>query len=147
MDLHMNGWRLTGDMIHLASFFVLFHKVFRARSCKGAVAQHALHSPERAQAPSGEAQTARGHAGLSLKTQELFALVFCMRYLDAIFVVFGYLRSNMCDLRKPGGQKRARYNARVTGGCFAGPPCGGLTAKHLEYMYCLRKESCCGSRR
>lgn len=50
----MNIFRLVGDLFHLASFFFLIH---RLREKKNAV-------------------------GISLKTQELYLLVFATRYLD-----------------------------------------------------------------
>ncbi|KAI3676876.1 hypothetical protein L1987_86490 [Smallanthus sonchifolius] len=55
----MNIFRLAGDMTHLASVLVLLLKIHTIRSC----------------------------VGVSLKTQELYALVFATRYLD-IFTDF-----------------------------------------------------------
>nr|GEV11659.1 ER lumen protein-retaining receptor [Tanacetum cinerariifolium] len=55
----MNIFRLAGDMTHLASVLVLLLKIHTIKSC----------------------------AGVSLKTQELYALVFATRYLD-IFTDF-----------------------------------------------------------
>ncbi|XP_047977723.1 ER lumen protein-retaining receptor isoform X1 [Salvia hispanica] len=50
----MNIFRLAGDMTHLASVLVLLLKIHTIKSC----------------------------AGVSLKTQELYAIVFVTRYLD-----------------------------------------------------------------
>ncbi|KAL0456730.1 UNVERIFIED_CONTAM: ER lumen protein-retaining receptor [Sesamum latifolium] len=50
----MNIFRFAGDMTHLASVLVLLLKIHTIKSC----------------------------AGISLKTQELYALVFATRYLD-----------------------------------------------------------------
>ncbi|KAG6419999.1 hypothetical protein SASPL_116513 [Salvia splendens] len=50
----MNIFRLVGDMTHLASVLVLLLKIHTIKSC----------------------------AGVSLKTQELYAIVFATRYLD-----------------------------------------------------------------
>lgn len=50
----MNAFRLAGDMTHLLSILVLLLKIRATRSCRG----------------------------ISLKTQELYALVFACRYLD-----------------------------------------------------------------
>ncbi|GLJ38945.1 hypothetical protein SUGI_0793990 [Cryptomeria japonica] len=50
----MNVFRLAGDMTHLLSIVVLLLKIHSMKSC----------------------------AGISLKTQELYALVFATRYLD-----------------------------------------------------------------
>jgi len=55
----MNIFRLIGDLTHLMSIIVLLLKIHTIRSC----------------------------AGISLKTQELYALVFATRYLD-IFVTY-----------------------------------------------------------
>lgn len=50
----MNIFRFAGDMSHLISIIVLLLKIYATRSC----------------------------SGISLKTQELYALVFLTRYLD-----------------------------------------------------------------
>lgn len=55
----MNIFRLAGDMTHLMSILVLLLKIYATKSC----------------------------SGVSLKTQELYALVFLTRYLD-IFTDF-----------------------------------------------------------
>jgi ER lumen protein retaining receptor len=52
--MFMNFFRIAGDVCHLLSFLVMFWK---------------LHSSQSV-------------AGISLKTQELYAIVFLMRYLD-----------------------------------------------------------------
>lgn len=56
----MNIFRLAGDMSHLFSILVLLLKIHSIKSC----------------------------AGISLKTQELYALVFATRYLD---IFTGYI--------------------------------------------------------
>lgn len=53
----MNIFRFAGDMTHLLSVVVLLLKIQATRSCRG----------------------------ISLKTQELYALVFSTRYLDLLF--------------------------------------------------------------
>ncbi|KDO77930.1 hypothetical protein CISIN_1g0280351mg [Citrus sinensis] len=50
----MNIFRFAGDMTHLISILVLLLKIYATKSC----------------------------SGISLKTQELYALVFLTRYLD-----------------------------------------------------------------
>jgi len=50
----MNVFRLAGDMTHLASCLVLLLKIYGTKSCRG----------------------------VSLRTQELYLLVFVARYLD-----------------------------------------------------------------
>jgi len=53
----MNIFRLLGDLSHLASIFILLHKIQTTHSCRG----------------------------LSFKTQALYASVFILRYLDLAF--------------------------------------------------------------
>lgn len=50
----MNIFRLLGDLSHLASIFILLYKIQKSRSCRG----------------------------ISFKTQLLYVVVFCTRYLD-----------------------------------------------------------------
>lgn len=50
----MNIFRWLGDMAHLASIFILIHKI----------------------------QTSRSARGISFKTQLLYSIVFATRYLD-----------------------------------------------------------------
>ncbi|KZV89098.1 ER lumen protein retaining receptor [Exidia glandulosa HHB12029] len=52
----MNIFRLFGDLSHLASIFILLHKIQTTRSCRG----------------------------ISFKTQALYVAVFCARYLDLL---------------------------------------------------------------
>ncbi|CAK9210855.1 unnamed protein product [Sphagnum troendelagicum] len=65
----MNIFRLAGDMTHLMSIVVLLLKIHTIKSC----------------------------AGISLKTQELYALVFATRYLD-LFTVFLSLYNTVMKL-------------------------------------------------
>ncbi|KAL4071273.1 ER lumen protein retaining receptor-domain-containing protein [Scleroderma yunnanense] len=53
----MNIFRLLGDLAHLASIFILVHKMHTTRSCRG----------------------------ISFKTQALYVLVFVTRYLDLLY--------------------------------------------------------------
>ncbi|KAH7907341.1 ER lumen protein retaining receptor-domain-containing protein [Hygrophoropsis aurantiaca] len=53
----MNLFRLLGDLAHLASIFILVHKIQTTRSCRG----------------------------ISFKTQALYVLVFVMRYIDLLY--------------------------------------------------------------
>jgi len=50
----MNIFRFLGDMAHIVSFILLLHKIMKGKSA----------------------------AGISLRTQELYAIVFCSRYVD-----------------------------------------------------------------
>ena len=53
----MNLFRFCGDLSHLASILLLIHKVHTSRSC----------------------------AGISFKSQILYAIVYCTRYIDLFF--------------------------------------------------------------
>lgn len=55
----MNIFRLIGDLLHLLSFFLLIQKILKKKSCQE----------------------------LSYRTQEIFLIVFCTRYLD-LFMYF-----------------------------------------------------------
>eukprot|EP00271_Cylindrocystis_brebissonii_P019217 TRINITY_DN5768_c0_g2_i1.p1 TRINITY_DN5768_c0_g2~~TRINITY_DN5768_c0_g2_i1.p1 ORF type:complete len:216 (+),score=31.33 TRINITY_DN5768_c0_g2_i1:415-1062(+) len=63
----MNIFRLAGDMTHLASIILLLLKIVTIKSC----------------------------AGISLKTQELYALVFVSRYLDLFYNYFSVYNTMM----------------------------------------------------
>ncbi|EFN53261.1 hypothetical protein CHLNCDRAFT_32290 [Chlorella variabilis] len=63
----MNLFRLCGDMFHLLSIMVLLLKIRATRSCRG----------------------------ISLKTQELYALVFVCRYLDLFYSFISVYNSFM----------------------------------------------------
>ncbi|KAK9180430.1 hypothetical protein WN943_029639 [Citrus x changshan-huyou] len=72
----MNIFRLAGDMTHLASVLVLLLKIHTIKSCAGTFIPSFLiyffHV----------VSTSMLYVGISLKTQELYALVFATRYLD-----------------------------------------------------------------
>jgi ER lumen protein retaining receptor len=59
----MNIFRILGDVLHVASIILLLLKIRKTRSC----------------------------AGISLKTQELYALVFVTRYLDLFDIHLNFL--------------------------------------------------------
>lgn len=52
----MNIFRFLGDLSHLASIFILLHKIQQSRSCRG----------------------------ISFKTQGLYLVVFLTRYVDLL---------------------------------------------------------------
>ena len=62
-------------MVHLLSFIVLVLKINATKSCRGTGSALPL-----AWITHGDSQTF--NAGISLKTQELYTLVFVCRYLD-----------------------------------------------------------------
>merc|ERR1712216_695503 len=65
---NMNIFRFAGDMTHLLSIIVLLLKINATKSC----------------------------AGVSLKTQELYLLVFVTRYLDLLYSYISLIGSSGC---------------------------------------------------
>ncbi|MEE6513509.1 hypothetical protein FKM82_021193 [Ascaphus truei] len=63
----MNVFRLTGDLSHLAAIIILLLKIWKSRSC----------------------------AGISGKSQLLFAMVFTTRYLDLLTAYISFYNSSM----------------------------------------------------
>lgn len=63
----MNVFRLFGDLSHLASIFILLHKIQTSRSCRG----------------------------ISFKTQAIYVLVFVARYPDLLFRYLSFYNSVM----------------------------------------------------
>ncbi|XP_010920052.1 ER lumen protein-retaining receptor-like [Elaeis guineensis] len=63
----MNAFRLAGDMTHLLSIILLLHKIRTMKSC----------------------------AGISLKTQELYVIVFMTRYVDLFTKYYSFYNSIM----------------------------------------------------
>jgi len=57
MSISLNGFRIAGDLLHLLSIIILLRKIKLLKSCHG----------------------------ISLKSQELYALVFVTRYLDIFY--------------------------------------------------------------
>ena len=58
----MNIFRLTGDLLHLLSIFLLIHKIIKYKSC----------------------------AGVSLKSIQMYFVVFVTRYLDLLHFISVY---------------------------------------------------------
>ena len=67
-----NVFRLVADFLHLASFFILIQKIRKSKNCLGILLFPALFF-------------AKSILGLSGKTQELYLVVFCTRYLDLFY--------------------------------------------------------------
>ena len=63
----MNIFRLVGDMTHLLAFVVLILKIHKTKNCHG----------------------------LSCKTQEIYLIVFCTRYLDLFLYVISFYNTSM----------------------------------------------------
>jgi ER lumen protein retaining receptor len=89
----MNVFRLAGDMMHLLSIIVLLLKITGIKSCRGTYLDAFVCRADRrlAQPEDGSLSSTTLllllYAGISLKTQELYLLVFITRYLD-IFTNF-----------------------------------------------------------
>lgn len=91
----MNIFRICGDVIHLVSFFVILRKIYgsKADSCRGAstaVAGSILPAARGRNDTRYNLMYNNTHLqsyipGVSLKTQELYAVVFVCRYLDLFY--------------------------------------------------------------
>lgn len=66
-EIQMNLFRFLGDLSHLASIILLIHKMRQSRSC----------------------------SGISFKSQLLYAVVYCTRYLDLFFSFVSLYNSTM----------------------------------------------------
>ena len=79
-----NFFRIAGDMCHLLSFVVMFWKLNSSKSV----------------------------AGISLKTQELYVIVFVARYLDLFWnflSIYNWVRQlNPCACAPRGNQRACR---------------------------------------
>lgn len=69
----MNIFRFIADMLHLGAILVLLYRIKKSRNCIG---KHWAIKVNKWMC-----------IGLSSRTQELYLLVFCMRYLD-LFMYF-----------------------------------------------------------
>ncbi len=89
----MNIFRFIADMLHLAAILILLYRIKKSRNCIGKSSNRTSRRPQsQKQEYLGgklirrtiEVQllTCVYHVGLSCKTQELYLLVFCVRYLD-----------------------------------------------------------------
>jgi len=81
----MNVFRLLGDLSHLASIFILLHKIQTTRSCRG----------------------------ISFKTQALYVLVFVTRYLDLLTFTFHSIYNTVMKLFFIGSSVYILYLMRV----------------------------------
>ncbi|KZT59178.1 ER lumen protein retaining receptor [Calocera cornea HHB12733] len=81
----MNFFRLLGDLSHLASIFILLHKIQTTRSCRG----------------------------ISFKTQVLYVVVFVTRYLDLLTFQFHSIYNTVMKLFFIGSSIYILYLMRV----------------------------------
>lgn len=91
MGAHLNVFRLLGDFAHVASFIVLLHRLWTRRNATGERARagwsggcFAAVQPIGTFHPRPPLRPSTGYApaGISLKTQQLYLLVFVSRYTD-----------------------------------------------------------------
>ncbi len=81
--MFMNFFRIAGDMCHLLSFVVMFWKLHSSKSV----------------------------AGISLKTQELYVIVFVARYLDLFWnflSIYNWVRAHASRAERAPGTCAAR---------------------------------------
>ena len=78
----MNIFRLAGDMTHLLSILTLLLKIQATRSCRGKGYVYAMQGADLLNLDVANNTQVVLFAGISLKTQELYAVVFVCRYLD-----------------------------------------------------------------
>lgn len=75
--LQMNIFRISADMLHVVSFCIILLRMLQMKTCAGAPSR-----PIRADFATVDGVVTTVLAGLSLKTQLLYAIVFTCRYLD-----------------------------------------------------------------
>lgn len=73
--MHWNSFRILGDFSHLASFFILGWRLMKTKNANGERGRLKIQAPVPLGAPPLP-------TGISLKTQELYLIVFLTRYLD-----------------------------------------------------------------
>jgi ER lumen protein retaining receptor len=81
----MNIFRFLGDLSHLASIFILLHKIQTSRSCRG----------------------------ISFKTQLLYLIVFLTRYVDLLTGPYVSLYNTLMKLFFIGSTAYTLYLMRI----------------------------------
>ncbi len=75
----MNIFRFIADMLHLAAILILLYRIKKSRNCIGKSLYPLICS------------------GLSRKTQEMYLIVFCVRYMD-LFMYYISLYNTLMKL-------------------------------------------------
>ena len=88
----MNLIRLIGDFLHLASILILLYKILTTKSCQGLFKKKKKNFFK--------------FKGVSLKTMELYLIVFLTRYLDLFFSFVSYYNTLMKVRRKEKKKKK-----------------------------------------
>ncbi|KAB5516145.1 hypothetical protein DKX38_026793 [Salix brachista] len=101
----MNIFRLAGDMTHLASVLVLLLKIHTIKSCAGILyISDDVHSnllnflvyvQQIEKEKENPLEGIKSRICISLKTQELYALVFASRYLDIFYHYVSFYNTMM----------------------------------------------------
>jgi hypothetical protein len=78
----------TGDLSHLASIFILVHKIHTSRSCRG-------QPPHLSWCVRLGLSNRALRSGISFKTQLLYVVVFVTRYLDMFWTYVSLYNSAM----------------------------------------------------
>ena len=82
----MNIFRFIADMLHLAAILILLYRIKKSRNCIGKCS-HILARYYNDSYEFSLFLNSTRVLGLSCKTQEVYLLVFCVRYLD-LFMYF-----------------------------------------------------------
>lgn len=75
----MNIFRLIADFLHLASFVIIVYKLHAHKNCSGNINSFFIKISK----------------GVSAKTQELYLIVFLMRYMDLFMYFISYYNTIM----------------------------------------------------
>ena len=88
----MNIFRFIADMLHLTAILILLYRIKKSRNCIGKLSltltfKHKNHFKPIMHKNRFLNARVLIFIGLSCKTQELYLIVFCVRYLD-LFMYF-----------------------------------------------------------
>ena len=85
----MNIFRFIADMLHLSAILILLYRIKKSRNCigKSPFTYQTHWLPYLTCSKPALLNSICFYLGLSCKTQELYLIVFCVRYLD-LFMYF-----------------------------------------------------------
>ena len=85
----MNIFRLIADMLHLAAILLLLYRMKTTRNCVGKLLHWCLKALRWRTLAHRTPNTnlTCNNLGISCKTQEIYLIVFCVRYMD-LFLYF-----------------------------------------------------------
>ena len=93
----MNIFRFIADMLHLAAILILMYRIKKSRNCIGKYNEAVTIAIIFLSFNEIDSVTNTFSIGLSCKTQEMYLLVFCVRYLD-LFMYFISLYNTMMKI-------------------------------------------------